>query len=49
MEFLIPIYGGREVYIKLILQAIPSYAMMCFLLPRSFYKEVETLIAKFWW
>lgn len=41
--------GGREVLIKSILQAIPTYAMMCFLLPRTFCKKIEGILAKFWW
>lgn len=41
--------GGREVFIKSVLQAIPTFAMMCFLLPRSFCNEIEGILAKFWW
>lgn len=41
--------GGREVVIKSILQAIPSYAMSCFKIPVSICKEVEQICATFWW
>lgn len=41
--------GGKEVFIKAILQAIPTYSMACFLLPRSSCKELESIVAKFWW
>ncbi|XP_017609583.1 uncharacterized protein LOC108455547 [Gossypium arboreum] len=41
--------GGKEVFIKAILQAIPTYSMACFLLPKSFCVEMEGIIAKFWW
>ncbi|KAA3459979.1 reverse transcriptase [Gossypium australe] len=41
--------GGKEVFIKSILQAIPTYAMSSFLLPNSFCGELEKIIANFWW
>ncbi|XP_016706911.1 uncharacterized protein [Gossypium hirsutum] len=41
--------GGKEVFIKSVLQAIPAYAMACFLLPKSLFGEFENLFARFWW
>ncbi|XP_052490847.1 uncharacterized mitochondrial protein AtMg00310-like [Gossypium raimondii] len=41
--------GGREVFIKSVLQAIPTYAMTCFLLPKSLCDEFDNLVARFWW
>ncbi|GMI83381.1 hypothetical protein HRI_002007400 [Hibiscus trionum] len=41
--------GGKEVFIKSVLQSIPMYAMSCFLLPKSFCRELEAIAAKFWW
>lgn len=39
--------AAREVLIKLVIQAIPTFAMSCFKLPTSLCHEIETLIWKF--
>ncbi|KAH1048031.1 hypothetical protein J1N35_038815 [Gossypium stocksii] len=41
--------GGKEVFIKAILQSIPTYTMACFLLPKSLCAKLEGIIDKFWW
>lgn len=42
-------YGGREIMIKSVVQAIPSYVMSCFLLPIQFCNKVNSHIRRFWW
>ncbi|PKA51938.1 putative mitochondrial protein [Apostasia shenzhenica] len=41
--------GGKEIMIKAIAQAIPTYAMSIFKLPTTLCKEIENIISRFWW
>ncbi|XP_042953504.1 uncharacterized protein LOC122290052 [Carya illinoinensis] len=41
--------AGKEILIKSVLQAIPTYAMSVFKMPGKLLKEMEAIIAKFWW
>ena len=41
--------AGKEVLIKAVIQAIPTYTMGVFQLPVKLYEELNVLCAKFWW
>ncbi|KAA3476902.1 reverse transcriptase [Gossypium australe] len=41
--------GGKEVFIKSVLQALPTYAMSYFLFPKTLCEMIESKFARFWW
>lgn len=41
--------AGKEILIKAIIQAIPSYAMSIIRFPKNFCKYICSRIAQFWW
>jgi hypothetical protein len=41
--------AGKEVMIKSVLQAIPSYIMSVYLLPDSTIKDIERMMNSYWW
>ncbi|XP_059663663.1 uncharacterized protein LOC132309364 [Cornus florida] len=41
--------GGKEVFIKAVLSALPTYVMACFWLPSSLCEEIMKFIRSFWW
>jgi hypothetical protein len=42
-------YAAKEVMIKAIIQAMPTYSMACFLLGKGTCQKLTSLIAQFWW
>jgi hypothetical protein len=41
--------GGKEVLIKSLAQAIPTFSMACFKFRRCLRLHINLLIMKFWW
>lgn len=41
--------SGKEVMLKSVLYAIPGYSMICFKLPMSLCKRIQSAVTRFWW
>ena len=41
--------AGKEVFIKVVAQSIPTYIMGVFQLPINFCDELNSMCARFWW
>ena len=40
---------GREILIKTVAQAIPTYTMRIFKIPKALYDTINSTLAKYWW
>ena len=41
--------AGKKILIKTVAQAIPSYTMSCFFLPKCLCNDLEREMRSFWW
>jgi ribonuclease HI len=41
--------AGKEILLKAVVQAIPSYCMSVFLFPKTLSAEINSLMQRFWW
>lgn len=41
--------AGKEIFIKALAQAIPTFFMSCFKIPISLIDEMNAMISRFWW
>jgi hypothetical protein len=41
--------AGKEVFLKSVIQSIPTFTMCCFLLSRKVCKQLISYMAKYWW
>lgn len=41
-------YGGKEVFLKAILQSLPTYCFSVFLLPIDIFEKMESMCRDFW-
>jgi hypothetical protein len=48
MEQLLSV-GGKEILIKSVAKAVPTFSMSCFKLPRGLSEHINQMLRNFWW
>lgn len=41
--------AGKEILLKTVVQAIPSFVMSVFVIPKMLCEELERMMNSFWW
>jgi len=41
--------AGKEILVKVVAQAIPTFAMGCFDITKELCDEINSMICKYWW
>ena len=41
--------AGREILIKTVTQAIPTYIMIIFKIPKNLCDDINAILARYWW
>lgn len=44
-----PSQAGREILLKAMAQAIPTYTMSIFLFPKTLLREINAMMSRYWW